>query len=29
MIVCEEMKKLRDALDKMGVEWVDAKEDEQ
>ena len=27
MIICEEMKKLRGALDKMGVEWVDASEE--
>lgn len=27
MIICEEMKKLRDALDKMGVEWVDASDE--
>lgn len=27
MIICEEMQKLRDALDKMGVEWVDASEE--
>lgn len=27
MIICEEMNKLRTALDKMGVEWVDASED--
>lgn len=27
MIICEEMQKLRDALDKMGVEWVDASDE--
>lgn len=27
MIICEEMNKLRTALDKIGVEWVDASEE--
>jgi hypothetical protein len=27
MIICEEMKKLRAALDKMGVEWGDASDE--
>ena len=27
MIICEEMNKLRTALDKMGVEWVNASEE--